>query len=107
MKVGWGFTAVAQRVPRLAGLAWFPADWPIQVAVGRRALRLAPPNPLAADLPKSAKQQKPIPPQGASPTVWETNVFIFVRQSSQATTKHPNPQGVSLPAANCGGAERR
>ena len=41
MKVGWGFTAVAQRVPRLAGLAWFPADWPIQVAVGRQALRLA------------------------------------------------------------------
>ena len=41
MKVGWGFTAVAQRVPRLAGLAWFPADWPIQVAVGRLALRLA------------------------------------------------------------------
>ena len=41
MKRGRGFTAVAQRVPRLAGLAWFPADWPIQVAVGRQALRLA------------------------------------------------------------------
>jgi len=69
MKVGWGFTAVAQRVPRLAGLAWFPADWPIQVAVGRQALRLA----LKANV------------------IWKT-YLPFSLQNSRATRQHPNPR---------------
>ena len=41
MGLGRGFTAVARRVPRLAGLVWIPAGWPVQTAVGRQALWLA------------------------------------------------------------------
>ena len=41
MKVGWGFTAARRQASRLAGLVLLPAGWPIQVAVGRQALRLA------------------------------------------------------------------
>ena len=42
MQLGRGFTAVARRVPRLAGLVWIPAGWPVQTVVGQQALRLAP-----------------------------------------------------------------
>ena len=41
MGLGRGFTAVARRVPRLAGLVRFFASWPVQTAFGRQALRLA------------------------------------------------------------------
>ena len=41
MKVGWGFTAVAQRVPRLADLVELNAGWLYKAAARRRASRLA------------------------------------------------------------------
>ena len=41
MKVGRGFTAVARRVPRLAGLVRLPAGWQVDTAIRRQASWLA------------------------------------------------------------------
>ncbi len=41
MRLGRGFTAVARRVPRLAGLVWIPAGWPVQTATRQKVSWLA------------------------------------------------------------------
>ena len=83
-------------------------------------------NPLAAGLPKSANHQNPIPPQGVNlPTansgkqkphkgyaylpsaVGEQKPAFLDASKPPNRGRHPNPQRVSLPTANCGVAERR
>ena len=71
--------ALAPEVPRLAGLVRLPVWWPIQTAIRRRASWLAFSEPA-----------------GRPPF-----------KIGQPSGNHPNPQGVSLPTADCGGAERR
>ena len=41
MRIGWDFTAVSQRVPRLAGLDELNADWRYKATARRKASRLA------------------------------------------------------------------
>ena len=68
MQLDCEITAARQRASRLAGLVLLPAGWPIQTAIRRQASWLAPPNPLADELPKSAKQQIVTQPARGKPT---------------------------------------
>ena len=117
MQLGQGFTAVARQVPRLAGLVRLPAGWQVHTAIRRQASWLAtkasvilisrwpfalqkiPRHNEASHLArgKSARRQL----RGSR------GLFSFKLQNSQTMPKHPTLQGVSLPHANCGGAERR
>ena len=79
MQLGQGFTAVARQVPRLAGLVRLPAGWQVHTAIRRQASWLA-----------------------TKASVKSKSRWPFALQKIQATSKHPNPQGVNLPTADCG-----
>ena len=117
MQLGRGVTAARRQASRLAGLVRLPAVWPIQTAIRRQA------SWLAAKASMDLKSRWPFalkkytthaesshPARAAyAPTNYESEFPPAYQRckNSQATTKHPNPQGVSMPHADCAGAERR
>ena len=114
MPVGREATAARRQASRLAGLVRLPAVWQVHTAIRRQASWLAtkasvilisrwpfalqkiPRHNEASHLArdKSARRQL----RGSR------GLFSFKLQNSQTMPKHPTLQGVSLPHANCGGA---
>ena len=118
MRVGRGFTTAWRQASRLAGLVRFPASWQVPTAIRRRASWLT--KKASVDLKSRwpfvlqkytsyieifhPARGKPAPRRLRE----KENQPIHLRcKNPQATPQHPTPQGVSLPTANCGGAERR
>ena len=117
-QLGRGFTAARRQASRLAGLVRFPASWQVHTAIRRRASWLAkkasvvsnPRWPFALQEYTSyieifhPARGKPAPRRLRE----KENQPIHLRcKNPQTTPQRPTPQGVSLPTANCGGAERR
>ena len=117
MPVGRGFTAARQQASRLAGLVRLPDSCIVKAAIRRQASWLAikasvilihagllrckntkitPKHPTlqGVSLPSADREKE-------NPSVYPR------RKIFQLQLKLFNPQGVSMPHATCGGAERR
>ena len=117
MQLDCEITAARRRASRLAGLMWLRNGWIGKTAVGRQALRLA----VKASVDVKPRwpfvlQKYPVHVETFQ-LAWAEYMKRQLRRKNeaffprcviiQASPKHPKHRHLSLPSANCGGAERR